>query len=641
MRFEPGDVEQARASIEELTDSYEAWRRQRTGTDFEDNSDFSLLLDWKVTYEDGRLDQWSVANVEEFLLHWAPRKVSAPPSWAATAVEAVADGFVFLEERHLLSAGSTPAVVLAAHARSLAAECESRMGDPSNFGMAKSLFAGMGVDFDEDLSPERLNSLMDEFNARPFEQRKAFTDSLMGPEIPEPITIGPVALPSEDEVRAAAAAAPVLAGFRALSDYFEAPGRPLTKTGNIKLADAEALSEILGTEPLEEAVGNLTFRRGSTSRMPQLDHWRWWAGEAGALRVVKSRLVGVKAWRDRCDKDPVGEARKAFEILVDFGPVSSYGMYSLGADEDELIDDLLVPLLARALPRPVEFAELVDLVLDIRDRVGIKSRWTDEDFERSSVCLRLDRLLELVERAGVIVQEDVTHEDSGMFSTRSGGTIRLTAFGIVVTVEQSRLEGVTVETISQPESAQDVADLADDRDGDRQMWWGVLSRWVARQEDRPAAMLEVFQAMASETAFFVLLTEAPPDLVDDLSVALLKGFETSDSDDPLAIASLGWLAERGLLDPGQVDPVVAMRARFSAIGFMAETDPEGIADYWGEGMSATDLIAEIAEISRLMPLNAVALLEAIGKHYPDAAVAKSARREALKVRSRLANQRLG
>jgi hypothetical protein len=58
-------------------------------------------------------------------------------------------------------------------------------------------------------------------------------------------------------------------------------------------------------------------------------------------------------------------------------------------------------------------------------------------------------------------------------------------------------------------------------------------------------------------------------------------------------------------------------------------------------MSATDLIAEIAEISRLMPLNAVALLEAIGKHYPDAAVAKSARREALKVRSRLANQRLG
>jgi hypothetical protein len=42
-----------------------------------------------------------------------------------------------------------------------------------------------------------------------------------------------------------------------------------------------------------------------------------------------------------------------------------------------------------------------------------------------------------------------------------------------------------------------------------------------------------------------------------------------------------------------------------------------------------------------MPANVEALLEAIGRHYPDAIVSKSARRELLKVRSGLASQRQG
>ena len=255
MRFEPGDVEDARGTIEELADLYESWFRVRhPGADADDGSDLEMLLDWKVNYGDGRLDEWSVADVEEFVLGWCPRKVSAPPSWAVPMVESVANGFVFLGERGLLSPSSDPADRLAAHTRSLAGECERRMGDPTNFGMAKSLFAGMGVDLEEEVTQEGLNSLMEQFNSLPFEQRKAFTDPFMGPGTQEQLSIGPVVLPSEEEVRAAAAAAPVLAGFRALSDYFEAPGRPLTAAGNIKLADAGALSEILGSEPLEESI---------------------------------------------------------------------------------------------------------------------------------------------------------------------------------------------------------------------------------------------------------------------------------------------------------------------------------------------------------------------------------------------------
>lgn len=115
----------------------------------------------------------------------------------------------------------------------------------ANKHRAKSMFSGPGVDFEGDLSEIDLESLMDRFNSLPFDQR----GELLGlPAVPAPTTtIGPVLMPSAQEVSVSAAQAPVLQGFRALYKYFESPGRTLTTSGNIKLADAGELSGILGT----------------------------------------------------------------------------------------------------------------------------------------------------------------------------------------------------------------------------------------------------------------------------------------------------------------------------------------------------------------------------------------------------------
>ena len=89
--------------------------------------------------------------------------------------------------------------------------------------MAKGLVAGAGADFGSDLTPDSIQQIMDDFNALPYEQRKAITDPQIGQPEPMP-TIGPVVMPSDDEVRRSAAEAPVLRQFNALADFFKTPG---------------------------------------------------------------------------------------------------------------------------------------------------------------------------------------------------------------------------------------------------------------------------------------------------------------------------------------------------------------------------------------------------------------------------------
>lgn len=643
MRFGPDEADDAQATIEELVAGYESWyRSQHPGAGDVDGSDVELLLDWKVNYGDGCLDEWSAGEVEQFLLDWCPRKVSAPPSWAVNLVEAVANGFTYLGEQGLLSGSSDRADRLAAHTRSLATQCQQRMADPSNFGMAKSLFAGMGVDFEEEVTQEGLNHVMDQFNALSFEERKSLTDPFLGAGQQEQPRIGPVLLPTEEEVRTAANAAPVLAGFRALCDYFEAPGRPLTAAGNIKLADADALSGILGSEPVEEVFGGRRIRSQSSADMPNFDHWQWWAREVGALRVVKSRVVGVKSWRVRCDKNPLSEATKAFNVLLDYGVASSrQGRYIF--DGDRVIDDVAIPVLTLGLvsPHPLEFTRIVEVVTALREEYGVPSVAGDPEVDRHFVASDVDRMLAMVERAGVVTQQDVQYEASRWGQRRTGGTVSLTPFGIVMVVEQTLSAGVEVETIDSPEwlSERDLAELVEQQEIDVEVWWGILTRWLAARKDRRRALAGLFETLTASGLMVLLAFDTPDDLIDDFGAVLLEAFDTRGADDPVAVVAYGWLLQYGLLDPGSVSLETLQRARLALIGLGAETDPESIGDIWGAGQSRPELLAEITEISQLLPANAEVLLEAIGRHYPDPVVAKSARRELLKVRSRLANRR--
>jgi hypothetical protein len=643
MRFRPGDETSARPVITELLDRYGAWYRARhPDAELVDLSDLDLLLGWKLNYADGRLDEWTTDQLEEFLLDWCPRKVSVSAADAALMPASVADAFTFLADQRLLSARSAPGARLAAHARSLAAAFTKEMANPAGFGLAKSIFAGLDVDLSEPITPERLDDLMAQFNALPLEERTALTDQAFADDELDLPVIGPVRLPDDDAVRSSATEAPVLAGFAALAEYFRAPGRPLTATGNIKLADAKALSGILGTEPLEEEIGGSTFTRRSAADMPRLDHWQWWAREAGALRVRNGRMVGVEAWLRRRAKDPVGEARKAFDVLAEYGPVASF-VPQAPWPIDQLVDLMMPPLLSMMLssPEPVEFASLVDAVEAARDATGRRGTFGDPEYDRREAADAVDRLLTMLERAGVATQPDPGDEPARPAGRRTGGTVSLTPFGVVVAVEQVRESGLEVVTLPDPEAmtAAGVADLAAAQAVGVDEWLEIVLAWVDHQADRQSALRALIDALPRDSLLLVVMSlPLPQALEEDLAPVMQDLAASRPADDVLGAVATTWLLDHGRLDADRLPRDRLLAAGLTTLGLLAADDPEAVPAAMGADRPRQDHLDVVAAASRRMPPNVEALLDSIGRHHPDAAVAKAARKELLRVRSRLARQ---
>jgi len=213
-----------------------------------DPNDAGLLMDWKWGYADGRLDHWSVRDVDEFLLEWCPRKVLAPPETCAEIPVSVAAFVEYLAETGLLAPGSAAPAAVREHCERNADDFVRAMGAPA-FGAGDA-------------------------------------------EVPQ---IPPVRIPAEDERRAAARAAPVMQKLRGLAEYCAPPGRPLTSNGNLQLADARHLVAALDTG--DDATGIRSARQ-----LPGLDRLVHLAVEGGAVRRRGSRLVGVDrfAGLDEC-----------------------------------------------------------------------------------------------------------------------------------------------------------------------------------------------------------------------------------------------------------------------------------------------------------------------------------------------------
>jgi hypothetical protein len=645
MRFRPGDDTSARPVITTLLDRYDAWyRAHHPGTEVVDVSDLDLLLNWKLNYADGRLDEWTVDQLEEFLLDWCPRKVSVSAADAALMPSSVAEAFTFLAHQRLLSPTSEPGARLAAHARSLASRFTREMANPAGFGLAKSLFAGLDVDLDEPITPDRLDTLMAEFNALPLEERTAILDQALEDEgEPDLPVIGPVYLPDNGAVRTSAAAAPVLAGFTALAEYFRAPGRPLTATGNIKLADAQALSSTLGTESLQEEIGGTTFTRHSAATMPRLDHWQWWAREVGALRVRNGRMVGVEAWLKRRAKDPVGEARKAFDVLAEYGPVASSVPRLLGT-VNQLVDLMMAPLLSLMLssPEPVEFATLVDAVEAGREATGQRGTFADPEHDRREAADAVERLLTLLERAGLITQHDPEYEPTRFHRQRVGGTVELTPFGVVVAVDQVRESGVEVVTLPDPAAltAAEVADLAAEQAVAADEWLEILVEWVDHQADRRAALRALLDAFPRTSMLLLAMALPMPEaLTEDLAAVMEDLAAALPPDDALGAVATTWLLDHDRLDPDRLPREAVFVAGLTTLGLLAADDPESVPAAMGSDVPQRDHLDFVAEAARRMPPNIQALLDSIARHHPDKAVATAARKELLRMRSRLASER--
>jgi hypothetical protein len=249
MRFGPGDEKGFERGSRLLLEQFERWLVEHVGATSDEAAgvvaDASVALDWKWGYGDGNLGCWEPEELAEFLLEWCPRKLSIPPEACGALPAAVQTLLRFLDASNLLDAACAPVPVLEEAIDRLAPGYITAMGDPSQFGMAKSLFAAATADGVDLTDRAAADEWIAGFNARPEEERRRV---LPGPAVRTRLgrpALPPVALPDDDAVLTSAGHAPVLAMFRGLAGYVGS-GRKLTQKGNLALADAKALVNLLG-----------------------------------------------------------------------------------------------------------------------------------------------------------------------------------------------------------------------------------------------------------------------------------------------------------------------------------------------------------------------------------------------------------
>lgn len=633
VEFGPGEDARFGAWRDGLVSDFERFIGPRGST--VDASDLGLLLDWKRSYGDGRLGRWRRVEIEQFLLDWCPAKLSATAQQVQTLPAAVALAMRFLADRGLLEPGSDRVDQLSAHPTGLQAAFMAEMDNPVNFGMAKSLFGGLDLDVD-DLTPESLDAAMARFNGLPEGERRALTGGASSEFSLADVVVGPITLPDEETLRSSALNSPALEAFVRLADYFAAPGRPLTKTGNLKLADARALVDLLGTGDVFREPGADGWR-GSTrsaSELPTLDHWKGWASEVGVLRQRQGRLVAVEAWRKRVRKDPLNEVLRALDLLADAGPLRSYRWWF----PDQLItalDSSLGPLLGRLATSPggVGYDDVLQEWQSMIQMMGVRE-WYPGKVEGD-----FSLLIDILERIGVVVHREA-EAPAALTEThvRRGGTVVLTPVGLRFGADLLSNQGVTVQVMPEPhaQTVEGLVRLA--ADVDAELWWGTTLRWLDVQVNQSAALEELLAALerASDPALLLSSLEAAPNEAVSRLVPVMRRLALAGDPAPGDLPALAaeWLHRHGRLRVGEIEEDVLVASTVVVLARLAGSAPELVIEAF-TGDQTRDPYGLVQLIGQLVPPHAVELLEIIGSRHPDKVVAKAARKQLFRTRSRL------
>lgn len=335
-----------------------------------------VLLDWRWNYSTGQLDDWAIGDVDEFLLDWLPRKLSAPPEAGAEMCSAVADFFLHMGARDRLRGGPDHAARLIARAHQLTDDVVAAMGNPANFGMAKSLFTtdltdaagnpladigallGTGADPDDPGFQALMQERIDAFNALPFDERKAVTDPAMDVgrvPLSQRIRIPVVDIPpTADELSASIATSRLLTMVQGLVDYVGPKGTALTQAGNLRLADAKELVTRLGTDDQFQRSlpwSDETEAVRTSADLVQLTLVFDVAIEAGALQLLKTK---VKPESDWASVAPADRAREVIDALLAIGPTSSRALSELHFQLAMIIEDGISHWLALGLAAGIE-----------------------------------------------------------------------------------------------------------------------------------------------------------------------------------------------------------------------------------------------------------------------------------------------
>ncbi|KLO25708.1 hypothetical protein ABW16_22170 [Mycolicibacter heraklionensis] len=642
LRFSPSDDEAAfSAARDTLLSEVARWLDASDEERAEVVGDIRIFLDWRYNYSTGLLDEFTDADIEEFLLGWCPRKLSVPPGQSECVCRAVGAYIEFMADTQRLVGGVGHARALSELARELAPAMREAMDDPANFGMAKSLFAGLGdvSEMSDEQMLAALQSRVEEHNALPLEQRRAATDRFFEQEPePEPYELPFVHIPPPPaDVAAAAAAAPLPAKVAALREYLGPAGKPLTGRGNLKLADGRALIELLDTgDQMDPRIGDRTFRTSSTADLPHLRFLLEVAKDAGAVRVHQRRLVPTKAWARR---SAVQQATALIESVIQLGPLSSRVYYrnAFFDDLDQFLDEgialWLSPLLLPDSAAP--FADLVE-VPKVMVAQQLTTPWLspreriDEQVERNLI-----RIFEALEVAGVLLWTDwiETAEPFG-FSYKSGGTVALTALGRHVLPDYVDRVGLVLhrlEDLSEADATVLIDAMLSVPDTQHE---SVVAAWQPNLPALERVRLLTEAITAVQTAGARLIGFAALDMFD---IGLVEPLVRQLLDTPVSGNAAMWLMAHERADMDSLGGFVDIGAMVDIFAVNLD-DPDELCDLFTTGPDADQPFRLLDGMWRHPAPETAQVLDVLGEHLTDRKLAKAARKAAMRHRSWMANR---
>jgi hypothetical protein len=632
MSYTVEDEDAFQVRRDEVLDDYAEWLAASRVSDAQ-AGDAGLVMDWKWGYQDGELGRWTVADLEEFLLGWCPRKLSMPAEQCAGFPRSIRAFMTFLAARGLLAPGSGTLPQLQRWCERNASRFVTRMSDPANYGLAKGLFAGAGG-----LGPGILEPGMDDGALAAMMEQ---INTLLPDGIDElPIrTVGPATLPEPQHRAESAAAAPVLAQLHQLWEFCAAPGRPLTKKGNLRLADARHLVDALDTGDVTDAVGDYQRALHSVEELPVLSWLVELAIDARVLRRHQGRLVAVARWREL---SPVEAIDRLVDAAVEAGLSGDLSPSPPWmSDVQDLIDEGVGRLLAelidwQAAGKPVPVDDLAELMVEgvVRSFSGLNE--FQLDIVRDWVCDQLDRLAIL----GVVTLRDVQHVPTAWGGTKAqGGIAELTPAGVPVAVRLAEELGIIV--LSRPDpttaTARDLIELIERLEPE--VWLADAGAWVAHRGAEPAAreIVGVLNDAETPTPVVLAVLTQLDALVGEHAIPAVKTM----LDGPHDGFAVQLLMGAGALDPTGLDPDRLLRA---GIDLMVVTydvgGPEDLLAALAAGeCGPVEQAALLDHFWRTEHPRVPELLEVISEHHPDKRVVKSARKALLRHRSFIASRR--
>lgn len=426
--------------------------------------------------------------------------------------------------------------------------------------------------------------------------------------------------PAATDVEAAAAAAPLLAKLDALRDYLAPDGKPLTDSGDLDLADGRALAELLDTgDVLDSELGG----RKLPARPSALRHLNFLidvAIEAGAVTVRDHRLAPAQEWGTL---SPVARAEALFAAILLSHPLRSQSslLYPEHNALHELLDAGIVYWLAPLLKDGAElpFESVLEWVhaLVATQRVSHRSDPDEEDMLDQCVEDDMGRLLEVLREAGV--------------ARWDGETVALTALGSHILPEYLADAGFALRRLDRV-ADWDAATLIDAMLlADNAIHAQLMANW---RSDRPDAervrlLTEATAAMgtaAGRTMGFVALQEFDIDVAEPFVRQLL--------DSPVAGHAALWLIQRDRADSETLASFVDVAVLVDVLAGSVES-PEELCGVFA-GLSDPSQLLD--DIWRHPAPETAPVLDALGRHLPDRALAKAARKAAVRHRSWMANR---